>query len=229
MSRLVAVLLCIAVCFSLVGCGEKKYSLTREEAESFVDKSYYEKIEEEKKQTSGINLLIPFSPVTLTSPNERQGLPSSLFSNFPVLKEFKGKQEFVYVNGKRYKKSKELTLTVLLQTEDIEFTVWPTIVIIKHGTKSGDKIYRSIRTWPDTLNLAHFDLITEDAEFGDGYFGYTVGVSCKESHKVTPASYYMELFSAEFTFESVGHYTVKVIDSYKNGGKYTEGLSLIIK
>lgn len=229
MSRLVALLLSIAVCFSLVGCKENKYSLTAEEAESFIDKSYYEKIEAEKRENSGINLLIPFKPFDMKAPGKPLGTPSSLFNNFPVLSEFKGKDESVYVNGKKYKKSKELTLTVLLQTEDIEFTVWPTIVIIKHGTKSGDKIYRSIRTWPDTLNLAHFDLITEDAEFGDGYFGYTVGVSCKESHKVTPASYYMELFSAEFTFESVGHYTVKVIDSYKNGGKYTEGLSLIIK
>ena len=229
MSRLVAVLLCIAVCFSLVGCGEKMYSLTREETESFVDKSYYEKIEEEKKQTSGINLLIPFSSVTLTESSEHQGLPSSLFSNFPVLYEFRGKQEFVYVNGKKYKKSKELTLTVLMQTEDLEFTVWPTIVIIKHGVQSGEKIYRSIRTWPDTLKLLQCDDFAEDAEFGDGYFGYSVGISCKESHGVTPASYYMELFSAEFTFESVGHYTVAVVDSYKNNGKYTDNLLLQIK
>ncbi len=228
MSRFVALVLLIAVVLSFAGC-KSEYSLTAEEAESFVDKDYYEQIEAEKRMYSGIGLLIPFKPFDINSPTKKIGTPTSLFNNFPVLKEFKGKDESVYVNGKKYKKPKVLTLTVLLRTEDIEFMVWPTIVILKHGETNADNIYRSIRINPDTLKSVHFDDVNESAEFGDGYFGYSVAVSVKESHGVTPADYYMELFKTNITFEKTGHYTVTVIDSYKNGGKYTDNLSLVIK
>ena len=230
MPKIIALLLCLAALFSLTGC-DNKLSLTASEAAALVDTSYYDDIVLEKQNNSGINSLIPFKPFDFEVPAEPSVIPFSLFEHFPAIREFNWSNESspVYINGQRYKKGKTLTFSVLLSTPDEEFSLCPALVFIKHDEKSGVETYNSIRFNPDTLKFPHFEGKDEDAEFGDGYFAYSVAVSSGKDSDVFLANYPLELFSVDFSFPVSGHYTVAVIDGYKNNGKYTDSLSLIIE
>lgn len=230
MSKIIALLLCLAALFSLVGCNNQ-LSLTASEAAAFVDTSYYDDIVLEKQNNTGINSLIPFRPFNFEKTIKPSAIPLSLFERFPVIKEFNWSDEGspVYINGQKYKRGKTLTFSVLLNTTNEITSICPTLIFIKHDEKNGVETYNSIRFDPDTLKFPHFEGKDEDAEFGDGYFGYNVSMSLDKNSNLPLANYPLELFSVDFSFPVSGHYTVAVIDGHKNGGKYTDSLSLIIE
>ena len=227
MSKIVAILLCIALIFSLSGCS-KEFSLSTEQALGLIDTSYYSEAEFEKAHFSGVNLLIPFRPLESTPPSEPLGTPTSLFKNFPVLKTLKNLKNYpVFVNGNKYKKGQTLKISVLYNAESKDILVNPTLVFIRHEEMDGVATYNSIRLNPESFSIPLFDCVDEDAEFGERYFAYSYLIKGNVTDDLLTPPF--EIFTTEIGFAKPGHYTVTVVDGYKNNCKYTDKLSLEIK
>ena len=229
MRKTVALLLVLAAVFSLVGC-KTEYSLTRKQAESLIDTSYYENIAWENRNASGANALTPFSRLDAESFGDSPA--PVILNHFYSLAKFKWSKPGnpVFVNGRRFTTGKTLTFTVYIETEDEEFSVCPTLVFINHDIKNGVDIYNdTIRLNPESLTVPYFTDTDEDAEFGDGYFAYGVSISSKKKAEPENSDLPVKLFSIQMSFKEVGHYTVKVIDSYKNDSKYTDTLSVEVR
>lgn len=226
MSKIVALILCVGLIFTLSACA-KEFSLSTESALGFIDTSYYEEVEYEKTNFSGINRLIPFRQFDATPPSEPLGIPSSLFKNFPVIKTFKDLNNYpVFVNGKKYKKGQTLKFSVLYNAESKDVLVNPTLVFIRHEELNGVETYNSIRLNPESFSIPLFECIDEDAEFGERYFAYNYLIKGEISDDQLTLP--VELFTTEVGFAKAGHYTVAVVDGYKNDGKYTDKLILQI-
>lgn len=230
MRRIAVFALAFLGLFCLIGC-RQELSLTADSTKALIDTSYYSDVVFEEQKDPSEQNLAPFSQLD-TKQDLKEDSPKPFFDRFSMLLKFKGdkSQNTVYVNGVKYKKGETLTMSVLIHTNDKTFTAHPTLVFMKHGEKSSTEIYNSIRINPDSLRVPHLKDIDADAEFGKGYFAYSLSLDNQTKNGIIDCSKYpRELFSIDFSFAKPGHYTVAVIDSYKNDGKYTENLSLLIE
>jgi len=230
MKRMISVLLLIPLMLCFNGCRIES-SLSISEVKSLIDTSYYKEIVFEEQKNKQIHNLAPFKQLDLEQNQNLENFPLPLLDRFFMLSKFKGNKqgENVYINGKKYKKGEVLTMSVLILTDDDEFSVWPCLVFIKHNEKNSTEIYNSIRINTDSLRVPHYKDVDEDAEFGEGYFAYSVAVQCDKNKETDCDLQPKELFSIEVSFSESGHYTVATVDSYKNSGKYTDSLSLVIE
>ena len=230
MNRAITILLLIIVMVSFSGC-HTEASLSFSDVKNLIDTSNYEEIvfkEQEKEETHN---LAPFKHLDLEKDKNQNKPPSSFFDRFFMLSKFKSNKQgkIVYINGKKYNKGEALTLSVLMLTEDEEFFSWPSIVFIKYGEQNSTKIYNSIRINTDSLRVPHYSDEDADAEFGEGYFAYSVAVRRDKNKGADCSLQPQKLFSIDVTFSEAGYYTVTTVDSYKNDRKYTESLSLVIE
>ncbi|MBR6743021.1 MAG: hypothetical protein IKL94_00825 [Clostridia bacterium] len=230
MNRAIAVFLLIFLMFTFSGC-RSGASLSAFEVKNIIEASNYEEIalkEQEKEETHN---LAPFKQLDLEKDKNLKKPPSSFFDRFFMLSKFKSNKQGnkVYINGEKYNRGEALTLSVLMLTEDEEFFSWPSLVFIKYGEQNSTKIYNSIRINTDSLYVPHYSDEDEDAEFGEGYFAYSVAVRRDKNKGADCSLQPKKLFSIDVTFSEAGYYTVTTVDSYKNDRKYTDSLSLVIE
>ena len=227
MKKTIAVFLAFIIVFSLVGCNNKQ-SLSAEQIKSLVDTSYLNGIVFEQNDSPSKQNLAPFEQIDRENSYNAEDGNGSLLDHFSMLSKFKGdrSKSTVYVNGQKYNTGEAITLSVLILSDDKDLSVWPTIAFIKQGEENSVNIYNSIRLNTDSLRVPHFIDKDEDAEFGDGYFAYSVFLRSDEENFVDCSESPKELFSIDVAFHSAGHYTVAVVDSYKNNGKYSKSLFL---